>query len=420
MSSTAADRMIVRMLYLTTRSSATVEDPFGIGSRTPVVQPGKGPVPKRRLPLLAGTIIAAALLLGACGESSSSAEPTTTSAPPVTPADQAALQSQLDELVDLGVPGAVLLVNDGDRSVTLTSGLMDLEAQTAMQPDARFRIASLTKPYVAAVVFQLAEEDKLSIDDTVEHWLPGTIANGDQITVRQLLDHSSGVADYFGDTVLAPYLEGDFAHVWSPQELIEIANDDGSQFAPGSEVGQYSNTNYALAGLIIEKVTGRSLREEIEGRIFVPLGLEHSTFATDATPDPTLARGYLLSDEPAWDVTELYPFYWGAGNIVSDIADAATFFHALLGGELVDDASLAAMKPTDRAPGAGLWPRTYSCGTTSGHDGTVPGFNVDAAVLENGREAMLFVNSMTADSKPAPDPAVGELWTSIMDAALCD
>jgi D-alanyl-D-alanine carboxypeptidase len=362
---------------------------------------------------LAAWLATAALIAGACGGS------TRTASEPIV--DEAELQSQLDGLIALGVPGAVLLVEDDDQTVTLTAGVSDLDTQTSVQPDDRFRIASLTKPYVATIVFQLAEENRLSIDDTVADWLPGAISNGDDVTIHELLNHTSGIADYFLDPVMAPYFDGDYSHVWTPQQLVEFATTEGSQFAPGSEYS-YSNTDYTLLGLIVEKVTGHTMAGEMKTRIFDPLGLEHTTFAQDTHPDPSLIKGYLLGDDAPLDVTELYPFYWAAGNIVSDIADVATFFSALLDGELVDAASLDQMKPavSNAAPGLGLYRRTYSCGSAFGHDGAAPGYNTDAQTLEGGRQALLFVNSITLDNKPTPDPASQERWTALMDAALCD
>lgn len=381
----------------------------------------------RRGSALAGILATLMVITSACGDSGSAAgSPTTTTASaaptsaPTATIDEVELQSRVDELIDLGVTGVALFVKDGDNSVVVTSGVSDLDTGTQLNEDDRFRIASLTKPYVATIVFQLVEEGRLTLDDTIEQWLPGMVPNGDQITVRELLDHTSGIADYFGDTVLAPYFDGDFAYAWTPQQLIEIANESGAVSTPGTEY-HYSNTDYAIIGLIVETVTGRSLTEEMQSRIFDPLDLAHTTFATDATPDPTLARGYLLSDDPAWDVTDVFPFYWAAGNIVSDISDTATFFDALLSGKLLDETSLADMKPSlaGGGPGPGLFSYTFSCGVSFGHNGTVPGFNADVEVLEDGREVVLLANSTDIDNHPAPNPAAGDLWNEILELALC-
>ncbi|MEZ5406865.1 MAG: serine hydrolase domain-containing protein [Acidimicrobiales bacterium] len=382
---------------------------------------------------LATALTLLAIGASACGNSATAAtddHSTPTPAPTVTSAapsdrqspigDEAELQDQLDALVDLGVPGAVLMIRDGDRSLVLTSGVADLETGAPIDGAGTFRIASVTKPYVATIVFQLADEGRLSIDDTIQEWLPGLVPNGDHISIRQLLSHRSGIADYFTEEVLTPYVEGDLGFVWSPDELIGIAVDAGPVFEPGADFA-YSNAGYAILGRIIEQVTGHSLGEELEARIFEPLELTHTRFATTATPDPTLTRGYLLSDAPPMDVTDLYPFYWGAGNIVADPGDVAEFYGALLGGGLLEPASLADMASgePDSFPGAGLWSRNYSCGVTHGHDGTVPGYNTDVQVLEGGRTVVLFANSSTFDDAAAPDPLVPDLWTSIMDSALC-
>ena len=133
-----------------------------------------GTSPTRRCTALAAALAAATVFATAgCSSPPAAATPTTELTAPVV--DQAALQTELDDLVALGVPGAVLLVRDDDRSVVLTSGVSDLEAGTPMSADATFRIASLTKPYTASVVLQLVDEGTLSLDDTVEQWLPGIV-----------------------------------------------------------------------------------------------------------------------------------------------------------------------------------------------------------------------------------------------------
>ena len=164
------------------------------------------------------------------------------------------LQPELDALVRAGVPGAVLVVDDPQADpMTVVAGVADIESQRPIEAEDRFRIGSLTKSYVAAVVLQLAEEGKLALDDSVEKWLPGLLPNGEEITVRQLLGHRSGLFEYEEDPrVLQPYLKGDFGYVWQPEQLIAIANDHKPTAPPGTKV-VYSNTNYTVVG-----TTGRS------------------------------------------------------------------------------------------------------------------------------------------------------------------
>ena len=192
---------------------------------------------------------------------------------------------------------------------------------------------------------QLAEEGKLELDETIEHYKPGMVPNGADISLRRLLNHTSGIADYteVSQEVIGPYLKGDFAHVWTPQQLVKIAIAAGPLFEPGADV-HYSNTNYALIGLVVEKVTGNSLEREFKTRLLEPLKLTKTTFATDGRMPSPHARGYLVGNGKPVDVTEIYPYYWGAGNLVADADDVAVFYKALLRGKLVTPASLKEMK----------------------------------------------------------------------------
>src|SRR3954452_3404178 len=133
------------------------------------------------------------------------------------------LQRQLDGVVAAGVPGAVLLVRDGDRTIRLTSGHGDLRPKTPMRAGDRFRVGSITKTFVATVVLELVAEQKLTLEDTVERWLPGVVPNGEGITVRQLLNHTSGLFAFGGARDFVKQAFRDPLHVWSPREIVAIA-----------------------------------------------------------------------------------------------------------------------------------------------------------------------------------------------------
>ncbi|MEO6122808.1 MAG: serine hydrolase domain-containing protein [Ilumatobacteraceae bacterium] len=347
---------------------------------------------------------------------------TSQAAPPVPIVNRGELQTEMNTLVDLGVPGVVVMVSDGGESVTLTAGVSDLEAGTAMGAGATFRIASMTKPYTATVVLQLVDEGILHLDDTVDKWLPDIVANSDEITIRELLNHTSGVGEYSdAPAVLQPYLEGDFEHVWTPQQLVEIGNQVGATSDPGAE-WSYSNTNYAIVGLLVEAATGHSLGDEMQTRIFDTLELEHTTFADSTKLDPNMAHGYLLGGDAPLDVTGVYPFPWGAGNIVSDAADATTFYSALISGDLLSAATLAEMLPAaDAEPlyGLGLMAWTLPCGIAYGHDGGYAGYSTRSLVLEGGRQVVILANSITLDDDLSSDPAAGPQFDLIVQDTIC-
>ncbi|MFL5928042.1 MAG: serine hydrolase domain-containing protein [Gaiellaceae bacterium] len=216
-------------------------------------------VSKRR-PTLRHTFVGAAigaiaLLLTVAAAASSPAAATST----------VSLKTDLDRLVEAGAPGAILYMRDGDKTTSITAGYGDLAHKTAIRANDHFKIASLTKTYTATLVLQLVQEGKLRVGDNVEQWLPNLVPNGRHVTVHMLLNHTSGLADFDSDPrYLKPYLSGNLGYYWSTRQLIKLAIAHKPLFPPGKTTHEaYSNTDYVLLGLIIEKITGRSLGTEM-------------------------------------------------------------------------------------------------------------------------------------------------------------
>jgi D-alanyl-D-alanine carboxypeptidase len=312
-----------------------------------------------------------------------------------TPQQASGLQQGADALVAAGAPGVVLLTRSGNHTVSVTSGFGELSTKTPIRADDRFRVASLAKTYTATVVLQLVGEGKLRLTDTVERWLPGLVPNGEAISIRQLLNHTSGLADFEIDpVVLKPYLSGDLSHPWAPRKLVRIAVAHTPLFAPGTGES-YSSTNYLLAGLIVEAETGKSLGSELNQRIFKPLQLRSTTFPTTARMPNPHAHGYLVLEKPpATDLTGLFPYPWAAGAVVSTAGDTATFYRALLSGHLLKPSLLRAMETTHAQQkvdiagqryGLGLIRYPTSCGTAWGHSGAFPGYYVYDFTSPDGR-----------------------------------
>jgi D-alanyl-D-alanine carboxypeptidase len=329
------------------------------------------------------------------------------------PGREAKLQQALDRLVAAGVPGAVALVRVNDQTLRLTSGEGNLQPRTPMRPGDRFRIASLTKSFVATLVLQLASAGRLALNDTVERWLPGVVPNGHAITVRQLLNMTSGLFDYLEDgdpTVLKPYLDGHFAYTWKPRQLVEIAVSHEPEFAPGAG-WSYCNTCYALLGLIVEKATGHPLASELRGRIFAPLRLRGTTFDTTPQIAGPHARAYELVGNKLQDVSRVSPsFGWAAGAIVSTADDVARFYRALLSGRLLDPGLLRAMETTVGARelgagtryGLGLARVPLPCGAAWGHQGGTAGYQAWALNSKDGtRQIVVLANRDSSISKEA-------------------
>jgi D-alanyl-D-alanine carboxypeptidase len=320
---------------------------------------------------------------------------------------RAELTTEVRELVATGPPGAILYVRDGDRVVEIAAGTRDLTTHEPMHGDEHFKIASLTKTYTAALVLQLVQEGMLQVSDNVEQWLPGVVPNGEHITVHMLLNHTSGLADFDSDPkYLKPYLSGDLGYYWSPRQLIDMAVAHDPLFPPGHTTHEaYSNTDYVLLGLIIEEITGKPLDVAMQQRLLEPLQLTDTTFPTEPGLPAPYAHGYMVigSGGPA-DVSGLSPSMSPAsGAIIATAADTADFYRALLRGNVVDQAELAAMKQTiwggphvdipGQRYGYGLESFPTPCGTAWGHNGVIPGYMTYIYSSEDGdRQAVLMIN----------------------------
>ena len=230
------------------------------------------------------------------------------------------LQSALD-LVAAGAPGAVLIDRHDGRTVRLASGYADIVEQRKMRVADRFRAASQMKSFTATIVLQLVEEKRLRLDDPVDRLIPGVIPHGygNGVTVRHLLQNNSGLFDFNSDPrVLAPYLAGDLGHVWTPQQLLDIAFEHAPLFAPGATFN-YSDTNFFLAAYVVEEVTGHSFDRELRSRILQPAApAGHRPAHHDR--DLGLARPRLLLRRRPIDLTYMYPWAWAAGGLNTNAA----------------------------------------------------------------------------------------------------
>ncbi|MGW5349461.1 serine hydrolase domain-containing protein [Streptomyces sp. NPDC004031] len=344
------------------------------------------------------------------------------------PGARSALQQEVDAVRATGVVGvgAEVLTPQGD--VSARAGTATAGTGRAMPADGRFRIGSATKTFTAAVVLQLVGEGRLSLDDTVEKWLPGVVRgngnDGRAITVRQLLQHTSHVPDV---APLIPALntaEGYAAEryrAYTPEQLVALAMTQPR--VPG-DGWTYSNTNYTLAAMVIGKVTGRSWAQEVTDRIIRPLGLR-DTSAPGASPYVTgpHADAYATFNGTSapTDVTVLDPsMAVGSGALISSTHDLARFYTALLGGRLLAPAQLAEMTSTVPAPdlqvdyGLGLGRIPLSCGGSYyAHPGELLGYHTWGGVTADGtRSAVVYA---TSDGGPDTQAAMSDL----VDRELC-
>ena len=344
-----------------------------------------------------------------------------TVAQPHVPTD-GALQAALDDTVAAGATGMLLHIDDGRTTKRFVAGDARLEPRAPMRPGARLRVGSVTKTFVATLVLQAAGERRLRLDDTVERWLPHLVPGGRSITLRQLLNHTSGLFDLVKDEDFFEAVLTDPLREYTPKQLVRIATAHPPLFAPGDGWG-YSNTNYVLLGLILERATHRTVSALMRERIIEPLGLRHTLLPTRSPEISGLhAHGYLppsLTGAGYVDITRISPTALGsAGAVVSTQGDVRRFFRALLGGRLLRPAQLAEMKETVEARpgydyGLGLYSQLTPCGRIWGNDGNAPGYETYAWNDATGRRG--FVLTVTTQ----PDDQIEAAEDAAVTAAAC-
>ncbi|MFI1917845.1 serine hydrolase domain-containing protein [Nocardia sp. NPDC020380] len=341
----------------------------------------------------------------------------------------ARLQTLLDRLVrEAEVPGAQLVLTRDAHDLRFTSGVADIASRAAFPETAQARIASNTKTFVASVVLQLTAEHRIELDAPVARYLPGVVTgpggDGDRVTVRNLLQHSSGIPDYLNSMDLDSVETLTSHH--SIDDLIRLGLDQPALFAPGTRF-DYSNTNYLLAGQLIERVTGTPVDIEVTRRILSPLGLRDTYWPR--YPDESVIRGphphaYLEKNGARTDITDIDP-NGGLpdGAMLSTGHDLNRFFMALLSGAVVPPAQLAEMQRTiatgDHPPladqvGLGLFRSITASGVeTWGHGGSIPGFYT-ADTATHDRAVTIILNQVPAESAPDIDDLIADLVDEIM------
>lgn len=319
------------------------------------------------------------------------------------PADLAeTLQTTLDtERSRLGAAGATLGVRLPSGALWVgASGLADVEASTPVTTDDRFRIGSITKTVHTTAVLRLVDQGLLSLDDTVADHID-TVPWGDRITIRDLLRHRSGIADY---TDLIGYFVTHLDEPHTPDEIIGICVEEGMLYEPGTEA-RYSNTNFYVMARILETLTGDPFHTLVRDEVLEPLGLPSMYVeGPEETAGPPLVEGYLAGEpdrplDPSW--------HWAAGGMVSDIHDLMAWGEALLDpdGAALTEAQRAAMQ--DRTPlpdgtipdlGLGLRSLDTPCGEAWGHTGSTMGFQSDLFRLDDGTLVGVLMNDFVYEA----------------------
>ncbi|MEV5572476.1 serine hydrolase domain-containing protein [Spirillospora sp. NPDC052269] len=351
------------------------------------------------------------------------------------------LQRDADAIRDVGVTGVQVRVTGPDgRSQVVTSGVGDVRTLRSVPSNGRFRIASVTKTFTATTILQLVGEGRLSLDDTVEHVLPGVVQgngnDGRKITVRNLLQHTGGFHDDIPGIDSPESFDQHRYDTYTAEELVARAMKHKPDFAPGTN-WSYSNTGYLLLGMIIKKITGNPWNVEVENRILRPLKMNQTTYPGESPriPGPH-ANGYHQFETGGLiDVTENRDSSWAgaAGGLISTTADLGHFLRALDSGRLLRPAQLKEMRDgtpvkgelAEVWPGAkdglGLFSRPLTCGGTYYfHGGDILGYKTRNAVTSDGRRSVVV--SMSTMLEDTMDHAVQQenAASTLIDNALCN
>jgi D-alanyl-D-alanine carboxypeptidase len=342
---------------------------------------------------------------------------------------RAALQASLDSIrAAQRWPGATLGVALADgRTLALATGWSDTARKVAMRPTDRLLQGSVGKTYVAAVAMQLVQEGKLSIDDRIEKWLGGEawfarLPNARAITVRHLMTHTSGLVRYEFQPAVAEVLKREPYRTWTPEERVSYILDKAPPFAAG-EGWEYSDTNFIVLGMIIERITGRRYDDELRRRLLDPLGLRN-TVAADRPAVPGLANGYAgpknelggydasIVDGPSGPRLAINPqFEWTGGGVASTAEDLARWAKLVYEGRAFDPALLP--RVLDGVParlgqnvryGLGVIIRTTPLGPAHGHSGFFPGYATEMLYFPDSKVAVAIQVNVT---DPYPRGLVG-------------
>jgi D-alanyl-D-alanine carboxypeptidase len=346
-------------------------------------------------------------------------------------APDSGLQRALEEIVDApgGPPGVSILIDRGRHTEFLWAGQADLRAGRSPNPVERFRIASVSKGFSGYIGVKLAAAGALRLDQTVRSSIPGVLPAAEGVKLRELLQHTSGLAEYIQTPAFAERLNADPAAYLSPTELTGFVRDAPLEFAPGSRY-HYSDTDNIAAGLMEEAASGLTYEQLLARRVFRPLGMRGSSLPRTVAMQRPFMHGYDVEPgKKPEDVSELInpAGAWASGGIVSTPLDLARFARAYVPTVLAATGDLeGAFRPGSSSPpgpgknlaGLGIFRYRLGCGTVYGHTGSFPGYRILLAASPDGKRSVVFV----ANSQIVPGQGSAKVAAAIRKAqarAVC-
>ena len=370
--------------------------------------------------LASGAALAVTPLVGAGGSAEAEAAAAAAKGP------DAALDRALKDLVAMegGPPGVIAVVQRGEHRKIHTFGVANLKSERPMRVDDRMRIASAAKAFSGAVALSLVSKGELSLDDTIGERLsdlpePPPDAWSD-VTLRQLLNHTSGLPDLLESEAFRDALLERLRHPDPPAKLLSYAyelNGGEPLFEPGSEY-QYSNTDNIAAALMVEEATGDAYEDQLRKRVYRPLGLKSTSLPVGPELQRPYIHGYDLSEQPPEDVSEQIAagWAWASGGVVSTPSDLNAFVRGYVGGELFDRETRSQQRrvfegggseppgPGKNSAGLALFRYETSCGTVWGHTGNTFGYTQFTASSPNGRRSVVVsINAQITPSVGDPE-----------------
>ncbi|MFD6554027.1 serine hydrolase domain-containing protein [Streptomyces sp. NPDC058398] len=385
------------------------------------------PLPRRLRPRPSlGVLLAAACLTGAVSG------PADAGSGSADRDHDRALRKQLEELVHSpgGPPGVIAVLRREGGSRIVRAGVADLDSGRPIRVDDHTRIASTAKAFSGAVALRLVDRHALSLDDTIGRRLPSLPRQWRSVTLRQLLNHTSGLPDYTQSPEFLEILTADPRHHFDSRRLLDFVADEPLLFRPGSKY-QYSNSDNIAVALTAEAVTGRPYEQLLRDLVYRPLGLRDTSLPQGyEMPEPYMHGYDVTPPNPPEDVSEALSAsgVWASGGIISTPADLTRFIRGYAGGALISKATLREQRrwidgasepagPGVNKAGAAIFRYSTRCGVVLGHTGNFPGYTQLIAATPDGRRSLTF--TLTTQVNKTNKPELLERLRTVEESFVC-
>ncbi|MEY9942038.1 serine hydrolase domain-containing protein [Streptacidiphilus sp. MAP5-3] len=341
------------------------------------------------------------------------------------------LQGLLDGLVREagGPPGAIVVLRSDERTIVVRTGTSDVESGRLPRAGDHMRIASVAKAFSGAVALRLVSCGLLSLDDTISKRLPDLPADWGRVTLRQLLQHTSGLPDFSRAPAFGNILRKDPHHRFDSRRLLQFVADKPLNFTPGSRYA-YSNSDNIAVALMAEAVTHQRYETLLDELVYEPLELDDTSLPAGFTLPRPYLHGYAVTATGPEDVSTLFgnSGVWASGGVVSTPRDLATFVAAYAAGHLVSpsvrrqqrmfiDGNSEPPGPGRNEAGLAIFRYATRCGVVYGHTGNTPGYTQLAVATPDGSRSMTF--SVNAQITPASSPAVFAKMRAVEEDFTC-